>query len=97
MFFKIAQYIVISPGSVDGDGAPVMKLESILILTCLSGLQCTVVVLRCHCNPAALVAQLVEHWPRNLVVVGLSPIQDSSNVSFSSTVCCGCTALLSTL
>ena len=58
-----------------------MKLESILILTCLSGLQCTVVVLRCHCNPAVLVAQLVEHWPRNLVVVGLSPVQDSSSVS----------------
>ena len=46
----------------------------------------------CMCVPfytlcmCTMVAQLVEHWPRNLVVVGSSPDQDSSSVSFSSTV-----------
>ena len=42
-------------------------------------------------------AQVVEHRSRNLVVVGSIPIQDSSSVSFSSTVCLGCISLLSTL
>ena len=60
--FKIAQYIVISPVygvyGISVGGAPVLKLESILILTCLSGLQCTVVVLRCcSCNPAGSVGR----------------------------------------
>ena len=39
-----------------------------------------------HINSwAAPVVQLVEHWPRNLVVVGSSPVQDSSSVSLSNT------------
>ena len=42
---------------------------------------------------SVLVAQVVEHWSRNLVVVSLSPVQDSSGVSLSSTVCFGRTAL----
>ena len=28
-------------------------------------------------------AQVVEYWPRNLMVVGVSPVQDSSSVSLS--------------
>ena len=39
-----------------------------------------------HINSwAAPVVQLVEHWPSNLVVVGSSPVQDSSSVSLSNT------------
>ena len=34
-----------------------------------------------------MVAQLVEHWPRNLVVVSSSPDQDSSSVFFSPLMC----------
>ena len=44
----------------------------------------------CMCT---MVAQVVEHRPRNMVVVGSSPDQDSSSVSLSSTVCFGCIAL----
>ena len=52
-----------------------------------------------HTHMIGIVTQLAQHWPRNLVVLGSSPIQDSSSVSLSNTlsalnVLCTCTCTL---